>query len=170
MVPVDKFTSHFWLRIWPKWVKIYIFNYFYTPRTTECFGGIGFNFSISVCPSGCGQICVCSVSSPIIVGSILYSYTLSSNFRRCVACWVLKKNSTIGNFAGFFYYRYLAYVVACFLWISSHGVWSVSSIIILKVCCVFSFLKQFPNLKFFSSDISCDCLPLDVKSYAWMII
>ena len=36
--------------------------------------------------SVCGQNRVRSVSSAILIGSILYLYILSSNFRRCVVC------------------------------------------------------------------------------------
>ena len=45
----------------------------------------------SVCLSVCGQNCVCSVSSTILIGSISYLHILSRNFRRCVACDVCFK-------------------------------------------------------------------------------
>ena len=38
----------------------------------------------SVCLSICGQNHICSVSSTILAGSMLYLHILSSNFRRCV--------------------------------------------------------------------------------------
>ena len=50
---------------------------------------------ISICPSVCVSVCgqnhVCSVSSTILARSILYLHILSTNFRRCVALWVLLK-------------------------------------------------------------------------------
>ena len=39
----------------------------------------------------CGQNCVRSVSSTVLVGSISYSHILSSNLRRCVVCNVCFK-------------------------------------------------------------------------------
>ena len=45
---------------------------------------------VSSCPSVhlsvCGQNCVRSVSSPILIGSISYLHILSSNCRMCVLC------------------------------------------------------------------------------------
>ena len=41
--------------------------------------------------SVCGQNRVHSVSSTVLAGSISYLHTLSSNFRRCVACKVVFK-------------------------------------------------------------------------------
>ena len=38
------------------------------------------------------------VASTVLVGSILYSYILSSNFRRCVACKVFLQNFQINIF------------------------------------------------------------------------
>ena len=62
----------------------------YTPPHHEVVGGyIGLNLSVRL--SVCGQHRVRSVSFTIILGSISYSYTLSSNFRRCVACWLFLK-------------------------------------------------------------------------------
>ena len=46
---------------------------------------------LSVPLSVCGQNLVRSVSSTIPGRSISYLYILSTNFRRCVACWVLWK-------------------------------------------------------------------------------
>ena len=57
--------------------------------STKLKGGYtGFTLSVrlSVPLSICGQNRVRSVSSTIVVGSISYLHSLSSNFRRCVAC------------------------------------------------------------------------------------
>ena len=59
-------------------------------------GYTGFTLSV------CGQNCVCSVSSTILMRSISYLYILSSNVRRCVACNVSKCTSNIWNFGEFF--------------------------------------------------------------------
>ena len=64
------------------------------PASTKMKGGYtGFTLSIcvSVRLSVCGQNGVSAVSSTILVGSISYFHILSSNFRRCVACFVFNK-------------------------------------------------------------------------------
>ena len=59
------------------------------PTQRSWRGYIG--FTLSVCPSVrlpvCGQHHVCSVSSTILAGSISYLPILSTNFRRCIACY-----------------------------------------------------------------------------------
>ena len=63
-----------------------VYLFYYTPRFNEVERGYT-SFTLSIC----GQNRVCSVSSTILVGSILYLYILSSNFRRYVACKVCFK-------------------------------------------------------------------------------
>ena len=59
-----------------------------TLRSTEIEGEYtGFTLSV------CGQNRVHSVPSTILAGSIAYLHILATNFRRCVACWVLWKFS-----------------------------------------------------------------------------
>ena len=60
----------------------------YTPRFNEVERGVYWYHLVrlSVCLSVCGQNCVRSVSSTILIRSISYLHILSSNFRRCVAC------------------------------------------------------------------------------------
>ena len=79
--------------------SIYLFLY---PPHNEVVGGyIGFILYLHLCvsPSVCPSICpsvpypmstshVHSVAPTVLVGSILYLYILSSEFRRCVACRV----------------------------------------------------------------------------------
>ena len=55
------------------------------------FTGLLVSPYLSVRFSVCGQNCVRSVSSTILIGSISYLHILSSNFRRCVACKVYYK-------------------------------------------------------------------------------
>ena len=63
----------------------------YTPASTKLKGGILVSPFLSVRLSVCGQNCVRSVSSTILVGSISYLHILSSNLRRCVMCNVCFK-------------------------------------------------------------------------------
>ena len=60
-----------------------LFSLIIRPRTTKLLGVYWFR---SVRPSVCSTSCVRSVAPTVLVGSISYSYILSSNFRRCVAC------------------------------------------------------------------------------------
>ena len=55
----------------------------YPPAEQSCRGVYWFHL---VHLSVCEQNRVCSVSSTILAGSILYLHTLSSNFRKCVTC------------------------------------------------------------------------------------
>ena len=57
---------------------------YYTPRFNEVERGVYWYHLVRL--SVCGQNCVRSVSSTILIGSISYLHILSSNFRRCVAC------------------------------------------------------------------------------------
>ena len=66
-------------------------TWLYPPLQRSWEGGILVSPCPSVRPSVCGQNCVRSVSSTILVGSISYLHILSSNFRRCVACNVCFK-------------------------------------------------------------------------------
>ena len=50
-----------------------------------------------------------SVAPTVLVGSILYSYILSSNFRRCVACRVECKIKIFGNFL-----KFITSTLSCF--------------------------------------------------------
>ena len=56
----------------------------YTPRFNEVERGVYWFHLVRL--SICGQNRVRSVSSTILIGSISYLHTLSSNFRRCVMC------------------------------------------------------------------------------------
>ena len=70
----------------------------YTPRFNEVDSGV---YCPSVRLSVCGQNCVRSVSSTILIGSISYLHILSSNFRRCVACnarFKIQKFEILANF------------------------------------------------------------------------
>ena len=60
--------------------------YLYPPLQRSWKRGILASPCPSVRLSVCGQNCVCSVSSTILIGSISYLHILSSNFRRCLAC------------------------------------------------------------------------------------
>ena len=63
--------------------------YIYTPFHTKLWEGILVSLHPFVCPYAHPSICATSrVCSVALVGSILYLYILSSNFRRCVACQV----------------------------------------------------------------------------------
>ena len=68
----------------------------HTPASTKLKGGYtGITLSV------CGQNCVRSVSSTILIGSISYLHILSSNFRSCVTCnarFKIKKFEILANF------------------------------------------------------------------------
>ena len=69
-----------------------IWKTFYTPRFNKVERGVYWFYLVRL--SVCGQNCVRSVSSTILVRSILYLQILSSNFRRCVArkvCFKIQK-------------------------------------------------------------------------------
>ena len=61
--------------------------------TTKLLGGILVSLRPSVRPSVRPVSCVHSVAPTVLVGLISYSYIISSNFRRCVACNVSCKIS-----------------------------------------------------------------------------
>ena len=73
------------------WVRKYLVS-IYTPRFNKVERGVYWyhlvrlSVCLSVRLSVCGQNCVRSVSSTILIGSISYLHILSSNFRRCVVC------------------------------------------------------------------------------------
>ena len=54
------------------------------PAQRSCWGGILVSLRPSVRPASCVRF----VAPTVLVGSISYSYILSSNFRRCVVCKV----------------------------------------------------------------------------------
>ena len=58
------------------------------PKLQWSWRGWGYTgFTLSVCLSVCGQNRVRSVFSTILARPISYFHILSTNFRRCVACW-----------------------------------------------------------------------------------
>ena len=63
-------------------------RHFYTLCTKKLLGGILVSLSPSVCPSVRPASRVRYIAPTVLVGSILYLYILSSNFRGCVACIV----------------------------------------------------------------------------------
>ena len=63
----------------------------YPPLQWSWKGGGGLYWFHLVRLSVCGQNCVRSVFSTILIGSMSYSHILSSNFRRCVVCNVCFK-------------------------------------------------------------------------------
>ena len=65
-------------------------------------------FTLSICV----QNRVCSVSSTILTGLISNLHTLSSNFRRCVACNKFFLNSKIWSFDKFF--KFVTLTLSCF--------------------------------------------------------
>ena len=99
----SNFTLHFIMDVitYPWWN--------YTPRTTKLLGGILVSPRPSVRPSVRQYVRpsvrpafrVRSVAPTVLVGSISYSYILSSNFRRCVACKVYCKISKFEFLATF---------------------------------------------------------------------
>ena len=68
----------------------------------DYYTGITLSVCRSVRLSVCGQNCVRSVSSTILIGSISYLHILSSNFRKCVACNAHFKIQKFKNFGDFF--------------------------------------------------------------------
>ena len=80
----------------------------YTPRFNEVERGLYWFHLVhqsvhpSVHLSVCGQNCVHSVSSTILIRSISYLHILSRNFSRCVPCYVCFKIPKIWNFCEFF--------------------------------------------------------------------
>ena len=71
---------------------------------------------LSVPLSVCGQNLVRSVSSTIPGRSISYLYILSTNFRRCVACWVLWKILKFELFCNFFKFAPLTFSCVHVMW------------------------------------------------------
>ena len=70
-------------------IHIFTLVFISPPASTKLKGGI----LVSPCPqSGCPSICgrnrVCSVSSTILAESIAFLHVLSTNFKRCVSCWI----------------------------------------------------------------------------------
>ena len=86
----------------------------YTLRTTKLLGDIlvwGVYCFHSVRPSIRPASRVRSVVPTVLVGSISYSYILSSNFRRCVTCKVSCKISKIWIFGYFF--KFVTLTLSC---------------------------------------------------------
>ena len=87
----------------------------YTPCITKLLGGIVVSLHPSICPASR----VHSVAPTVLVGSISYLYTLSSNVRICVVCKV--KIWIFGSF--FFKFVTLTLFVLTWdlMWITSMG-------------------------------------------------
>ena len=80
--------------------------YIFIPHAQRSWGGGVYWFQSvrpSVCPSVRPASRVSSVAPKVLVGSSAYSYILSGNFRRCVACEVFLQNFTIWIFWQFFF-------------------------------------------------------------------
>ena len=81
-----------------RWMSQNLIGDHYTPLNKVEGGYTG--FTMSICPSICGQNRGHSVSSTILTESISYLHILSSNFRRCVVCKVfikIKKFEVLAN-------------------------------------------------------------------------
>ena len=91
--------------------QVSVMPYLYPPHKVVVGGYIGFYTHRTLRPSVCPSILclsrirpasrVRSVASTVLVGSISYSYILSSNFSRCVTCKVSCKISNF-EFLAFF--------------------------------------------------------------------
>ena len=73
--------------------------YWFHPVSPSVRLSVRLSVHLSFLPSVRSASRVCFVAPTVLVGSISYSYILSSNFRRCVACNV---SSKIWNFGIFF--------------------------------------------------------------------
>ena len=98
-VPLIIGLSYHCLRLWFldfPCIKPWTWKHFYTPAQWSCWGVYWFHsVSPSVRPSVCPASHVRSVAPTVLVGSILYLYTLSSNCRRCVTYKVFLQNLKI---------------------------------------------------------------------------